>query len=274
MSQLIGTSKAIVVKADGSGTQVIPTPATQLLVLDNFNRTVSSSSTAGFGVASSGNIWSNAGPDGGITPATHNISCDGSNGIISVVGGGGIGENSWFSSLAIPPALQQAGAAREIYVTWYWTLTAASALTTTHWYFGLHGLYSTTTYATWSLPSGADGYDPPTGNTFYYVDVSGARYIDTRGNGSSFDTAIPQIVVGTPYAAEIHISDSALVWECRHWAISSGRPATPTFSQTLTDTNQGPYDGCSVGLGVSNSGTPNATLSMQEIDITLAVPGG
>ncbi len=274
MSKIIGTSTAIVVVPDGSGTQVIPTPASQTFVIDDFQRTVGSSSTAGFGVASSGNTWSNAGPAGGITPATHNISCDGSSGIISVVGGGGIGENSWFSSLLIPPSMQQSGAPREVYVTFYWTITAASALTTTHWYFGLHGLYDTTTYATWSLPSGADGYDPPTGNTFYYVDISGARYIDVRGNGTSYDTAITQITVGTPYVSELHISDSGLLFEARHWAVSAGRPATATFSTTLTDTNQGPYDGVSVGLGVSNSGTPSATLAVQEIDIKLAVPGG
>ncbi len=275
MSTIIGTSEAIVVTADGSGTQVIPTPANQVLVFDNFNRTVSGSPTAGFGTASSGAVWGNGCSTVAWPGGTKSISVNGSYGVISVNPTSGTGAYEWADSVTVGSAFEQSGAQRELYITWYVIVNAASGTAAYNIIGGgFHGAYASDAVGSWcgdgteayggfwSLSLGTSG--SPSNGTF------GASVGNTVGGGGSVNSSFPW-AIGTEYAVEVHMSDALGTFEWRIWASAGTRPTTPISTGSLAP-SMGPVDGVSCDA-IAPVGTTTVDY-FDEIDITLAVPGG
>jgi hypothetical protein len=111
MSTLVGTSEAVVVE-EGPLAPDPPTaaslcglPLTRVLVIDDFNgRTVSSTSTGGYGLATCGATWTNGIFDGGYEPATHTIAVSGGVGTTALTISNSSGGNYWGDGLYLPDA--------------------------------------------------------------------------------------------------------------------------------------------------------------------------
>ena len=289
MSRLVGTSEALVVKADGTaGLSPVANNCPQgSFVVDDFNgRTVAASNSGGFGPSTLGPSWSNGFLVGGLVSPSTTIGVSGGVGTISVTDSGGVGSSNWGTGLVFPVGL--IACTRDEILSFRYTVTGGTAADTqvviqlydglvrggsNAYNFALNGSTPPSPTGTYSAQIVHSGYGP-TYLSMVQIDATQSSWSDGDLSSSM------AIVIGRTYQMDIWFSDAYSPsdgWVRLYtagttppeWGVGPGFPGGFQFGANPNMTPRMPaINALSISLSVLSGGPP-ATLTVDQIDLTL-----